>query len=213
MARGIRGHLRVGFVGSSLYRGVPQALEAFQAQHPQVRVDMLELNSAEQLQELQQARLDLGLVHSLQPPEGIRSLLLMEEPFMVCLPQAHPFAQHESIDLADLKDQRLILFSAQVSPIYHQRIYQMCQTSGFAPEIRHEVRHWLSVLSLVSLGQGVAIVPAALQRVEMPRVVFKPLQGEQPVSELLAIWRSTPHSPLVDSLLQCLQAAISRLVS
>ena len=32
----------------------------------------------------------------------------------------------------------------------HQRIYQMCMAHGFAPEIRHEVRHWLSVLSLAN---------------------------------------------------------------
>lgn len=204
VARGVRGHLRVGFVGSSLYRGVPQALEAFQALHPQVRVDMLELNSAEQLQELQQARLDLGLVHSIQPPEDIASLKLMDEAFMACLPDQHPLAQQEVINLAELKNERLILFLSQVSPVYHQRIYQMCQTHGFAPEIRHEVRHWLSVLSLVSLGQGVAIAPASLQRVGMPRVAFRPLTGEQPVSELLAVWRRTPENPLVQSLLSCL---------
>ena len=204
VARGVRGHLRVGFVGSSLYRGVPQALEAFQKLHPQVRVDMLELNSAEQLQELQQARLDLGLVHSVQPPEDIASLKLMDEAFMACLPDQHPLAQQEVINLAELKNERLILFLSQVSPVYHQRIYQMCQTHGFAPEIRHEVRHWLSVLSLVSLGQGVAIAPASLQRVGMPRVAFRPLTGEQPVSELLAVWRRTPENPLVQSLLSCL---------
>ncbi|QIL73355.1 LysR family transcriptional regulator [Diaphorobacter sp. HDW4B] len=208
VARGVRGHLRVGFVGSSLYRGVPQALEAFQKLHPQVRVDMLELNSAEQLQELQQARLDLGLVHSIQPPEDIASLKLMDEAFMACLPDQHPLAQQDVIDLAELKNERLILFLSQVSPVYHQRIYQMCQTHGFAPEIRHEVRHWLSVLSLVSLGQGVAIVPASLQRVGMPRVAFSRLVGDQATSELLAVWRRNPVNPLVQSLLGCLQAAI-----
>ena len=211
VARGVRGHLRVGFVGSSLYRGVPQALEAFQKLHPQVRVDMLELNSAEQLQELQQARLDLGLVHSVQPPEDIASLKLMDEAFMACLPDQHPLAQQEVINLAELKNERLILFLSQVSPVYHQRIYQMCQTHGFAPEIRHEVRHWLSVLSLVSLGQGVAIAPASLQRVGMPRVAFRPLTGEQPVSELLAVWRRTPENPLVQSLLSCLTETAAQL--
>lgn len=208
VARGVRGHLRVGFVGSSLYRGVPQALEGFQKLHPQVRVDMLELNSAEQIQELQQARLDLGLVHSIQPPEDISSQMLMEEPFLVALPEGHRFSSRAELDLSELKDERLILFSALVSPIYHQRIYQMCQSRGFAPEIRHEVRHWLSVLSLVSLGQGVAIVPAALQRVGMPRVVFSQFIGDQAVSELLAVWRRNPVNPLVQSLLGCLQAAV-----
>ncbi|QNP50405.1 LysR family transcriptional regulator [Diaphorobacter aerolatus] len=207
VARGVRGHLRVGFVGASLYRGVPQALQAFQALHPQVRVDMLELNSAEQLQELQQARLDLGLVHSVRPPDDVSSLKLMDEPFMACLPEGHALTALDVIQLPELKNERLILFLSQVSPIYHRRIIEMCQAHGFSPEIRHEVRHWLSVLSLVSLGQGVAIAPASLQRVGMPRVIFKPLAGEQPVSELLAVWRKTPDNPLVQALLGCLREA------
>lgn len=208
---GMSGHLRLGFVGSSLYRGLSEALQAFQVEHPQVRVDMLELNSAEQLLELQQARLDLGLVHSVLAPEGIASLQLMQEDFVACLPQSHALAGAQDVDLAQLRNERLILFSSLVSPTYHQRIYQMCLSHGFAPEIRHEVRHWLSVLSLVSLSQGVAIVPAALERVGMPRLVFKPLRGEHPQSELLALWRKSPDNPLVGRLLTHLQTAVAQL--
>ncbi len=207
VARGTVGHLRLGFVGSSLYRGLPQALEAMQQTHPRVRVDMLEANSAEQIQGLQQMRLDVALVHSIQPPEGIASQLIMEEPFVVCLPDRHALCTAQAVDLADLKDDRLILFSNLVSPTYHQRIYEMCQAHGFTPEVRHEVRHWLSVIALVSLGQGVALVPAALERVGLPHLVFRPPLGEHPRSEMLAMWRAAPANPLVQALLRHLQQA------
>jgi DNA-binding transcriptional LysR family regulator len=94
---------------------------------------MLEANSAEQILDLQQMRLDMALVHSIQPPEGIASRLLMEEPFVVCLPERHPLHASAAIDLAELKNDRLILFSSLVSPTYHQRIYEMCLAHGFAP--------------------------------------------------------------------------------
>lgn len=215
VARGTVGHLRLGFVGSSLYRGLPQALLRMQQTHPQVRVDMLEANSAEQILGLQQLRLDVALVHSIQPPEGIASQLIVEEPFVVCLPDQHPLCASAStnIDLAQLKDDRLILFSNLVSPTYHRRIYEMCQAHGFAPEVRHEVRHWLSVISLVSLGQGVALVPAALERVGLPRLVFRPLRGEHPSSEMLAMWRNAPANPLVQALLAHLRSAANDMAS
>ncbi|MGE8319043.1 MAG: LysR family transcriptional regulator [Comamonas sp.] len=211
VAEGTRGHLRLGFVGSSLYRGLPQALERLQQSHPQVRVDMLEANSGEQILGLQQMRLDVALVHSIQPPEGMESRLIVEEPFVVCLPEQHALRDRASIDLADLRHDRLILFSSLVSPAYHQRIYDMCLAHGFAPEVRHEVRHWLSVISLVSLGQGVALVPAALERVGMPHLVFRPLQGAHPSSEMLAMWRRSPANPLVQVLLECLRQAAAEL--
>lgn len=211
VAQGTRGHLRLGFVGSSLYRGLPQALEQFQLLHPQVRVDMLEANSAEQILDLQQMRLDMALVHSIQPPEGIASQLIMEEAFVVCMPEHHALQASAAVDVAELKNERLILFSPMVSPAYHQRIYEMCLAHGFAPEVRHEVRHWLSVISLVSLGQGVALVPAALERVGMPRLVFRPLLGAYPSSEMLAMWRRDPANPLVQTLLACLKQAVAEL--
>lgn len=211
VARGTTGHLRLGFVGSSLYRGLPQALELMQQTHPQVRVDMLEANSAEQLLGLQQLRLDMALVHSIQPPAGIASQLIVAEPFLACLPEGHRLAHARTVDLAALKDDRLILFSSLVSPAYHQRIYELCLAHGFAPELRHEVRHWLSVLALVSLGQGVALVPAALRRVGLPHLRFRPLKGTQPASEMLAMWRQAPANPLVQALLACLRQEAGKL--
>ena len=211
VAQGTRGHLRLGFVGSSLYRGLPQALARLQQSHPQVRVDLLEANSAEQVLGLQQLRLEVALVHSIDAPVGIASQLIVEEPFVACLSQRHRLRRAPDVDLADLKHDRLILFSSLVSPTYHQRIYEMCLAHGFAPEVRHEVRHWLSVISLVSLGQGVALVPAALERVGMPRLVFRPLLGSHPSSEMLAMWRRDPANPLVQTLLTCLKQAVARL--
>jgi DNA-binding transcriptional LysR family regulator len=213
VARGTRGHLRLGFVGSSLYRGLPQALAQLQQSHPQVRVDMLEANSAEQIQGLLQMRLDVALVHSIQPPEGIASQLIVEEPFVACLPEGHRLCACEAIDLSALQGDRLILFSNLVSPTYHQRIYEMCLAHGFAPEVRHEVRHWLSVISMVSLGQGVALVPAALERVGLPRLAFRPLRGTHPSSEMLAMWRRAPANPLVQALLAHLRAAAGAMAA
>ena len=103
------------------------------------------------------------------------------------------------------------MFSRRASPDYFARIMAMCSGFGFQPKVRHEVRHWLSVISLVSLGQGVALVPQALTRVGMPRLVFRPLLGSHPSSEMLAMWRRTPANPLVQALLACLQQAVAEL--
>lgn len=74
--------------------------------------------------------------------------------------------------------------------------------AGFTPELRHEVRHWLSVLSLISNNQGVAIVPACLQQAGMPGLVFRPLQNIEVRSEMQAMWRDEPGHPLLPQLLK-----------
>ena len=160
IADGVQGRIRLGFVGSAIYRGLPEALESFRARHPLVRIDMLELNSAEQIAGLQQERLDLGLLHATRPAPGLQSHTLVSEPFMACLPDSHALAGLRKLQVRQLAGERMVLFSRQVSPDYHQQIWQICQSEGFTPDLHHEVRHWLSVLSMVSLRQGVSL-PAA----------------------------------------------------
>ncbi|WP_027013806.1 LysR family transcriptional regulator [Comamonas composti] len=211
MGQGLRGRIRLGFVGSSVYRGLPEALKSFAVEHPLVRIDMLELNSAEQALALQQGRLDLGLLHATRAPAGLQAHTLVIEPFLACLPAEHALAGQDRLQVAQLAHERLVLFSREVSPDYHEQIWQICHSAGFAPDLRHEVRHWLSVLSLVSLGQGVSLVPACLQRVNFPGLVFIPIAGDHPLSQMQAMWLPGPAQPLLESLLTHIRASISQL--
>ncbi|WP_313569829.1 LysR family transcriptional regulator [Comamonas terrigena] len=213
VAHGMAGCLRLGFVGSSMYRGLPEALAQLQLLHPQVRVDLHELNSAEQVSALQQGKLDLALLHTMVVPDSLRARTLLREPFMACLPTLHALARQARVAVSDLSQERMVLFAESVSPEYFRSIRTLCQRAGFDPELRHEVRHWLSVLSLVSGGQGVSIVPACLQRVGMPGLAFRPLRQSAAHSELQAIWRPVPAHPLIDTLLQLLQERIAAVAA
>lgn len=203
--QGMAGCIRLGFVGSSMYRGLPEALDQMQELHPKVRVDLHELNSAEQVTALQQGKIDLGLMHTSAPPMGLQTCTLLREPFMVCLPSHHAHASKKQLSIASLSHERWVLFSGAVSPEYFRSIYNLCLRAGFTPELRHEVRHWLSVLSLVSNNQGISIVPACLQRVGMLGLVFLPIQHVEAHSEMQAMWRNTPGHPLVPHLLAYLK--------
>ncbi|MDP4609188.1 MAG: LysR family transcriptional regulator [Burkholderiaceae bacterium] len=84
----------------------------------------------------------------------------------------------------------LVSVARAVSPDYFDAITQVCAQAGWEPVARHELRHWLSVVSLVAQGQGIAVVPQALQRAGVPGVVFAPLADELPVNRTYCVWRS-----------------------
>lgn len=195
VARGLEGRLQLGFVGAMLYRGLPQLLRRFQDGHPRLRLVLRELNSRDQLIELAHGQLDVGFVHNTRLPSDFSQLLYAREPFVCCLPADHALARKRRIDLATLQDQPFVLFARSVSPDYHERILAVCAAAGFHPEVRHEVRHWLSVVSLVSQGLGVALVPASLKRAQLQGAVFVPLAGEASdaaaESHAYCIWRET----------------------
>lgn len=201
VAAGSAGLLRVGFVGAMLYRGLPQALRALKASHPAVRISLSELNSAVQITELINDRLDLGFVHTSRIPGELEHRLLMSEPFVCCLPAAHRLAQRRALAPGDLRGEPLVLFAQSASPDYHERILSICAAAGFQPELRHEVRHWLAVVSLVSQGLGVAIVPEALRYSAMHGAVFRKLKGVAVLSEAHGIWRAGRENLLVHRVL------------
>ena len=201
VAAGSAGLLRIGFVGAMLYRGLPQALRAFQAQHPAVRISLAELNSGEQVTELLHDRLDLGFMHTARMPRDLSCRLLLTEPFVACLPSGHALARKRVLAPTDLREQPFVLFARASSPDYHERILSICAQAGFLPEVRHEVRHWLAVVSLVAQGLGVALVPQAMQRSALRGAVFRPLEGVTAQSEAYGVWRPGPQNVLVEGLL------------
>lgn len=206
VAAGLAGRLHIGFVGAMLYRGLPQALCAFQAQHPVVRVRLAELNSHDQILELLHGRLDLGFIHTSRIPDELRYRLLLREPFVCCLPSGHALARRRTLSVSDLRAEPFVLFSREASPDYHQHILSICAAAGFQPEVRHEVRHWLAVVSLVSQGLGVALVPEAMRRAALRGAVFRPLEGHIEPSEAYGVWRAGPSNVLAQRLLDAMRA-------
>lgn len=190
VAEGSAGRLRIGFVGAMLYRGLPQALQRFQAAHPAVRVTLTELNSGEQMAELLHDRLDVGFAHTRRVPSELQCRLLVSEPFVACLPAGHRLARKRKVAVADLRDESFVLFSRSASPDYHARILSICGDAGFWPEVRQEVRHWLAVVSLVSQGMGVALVPAALRQSAMAGAAFVPLDAATTPYDTHCLWKT-----------------------
>lgn len=207
VSQGSAGRLRIGFVGAMLYRGLPQALACFQARHPAVRVTLAELNSREQIVRLLHDRMDIGFVHTSRMPAELRHELLLSEPFVVCLPAAHRLVRRRSVPLAGLRDEAFVLFSRDVSPDYHERILALCADGGFQPEVRHEVRHWLSVVSLVSQGLGVALVPSAMRHAALRGAVFRPLEGPVAGSDAYCVWREGPSNAVIEAFREAVRPA------
>ena len=99
---GLRGRLRIGFVGSMLYRGLPALLAAMRAELPEVEHVLAELNSHDQIEAVHRGELDLGFIHANPLPEGVQAQDLVAEPFVVCLPSGHALARRGSLALVEL---------------------------------------------------------------------------------------------------------------
>jgi DNA-binding transcriptional LysR family regulator len=184
---GLQGQLKIGFVGSMLYRGLPQVLRDCKQQYPDVDHALQELNSAEQIELVVRG----GLV---------------EEPFAACLHRNHPLASQPEIALAELAQDDFIFFSRAFSPVYYETLLAMCLDAGFLPKVRYESRHWLSVASLVSQEMGVSLVPACLARSGIADIRFLPFTHVQR-SVTSLIWSNSPSSRIKENHISLIRQA------
>lgn len=205
--QGLVGHLHIGFVGAMLYRGLPQMLRQFQTEHPALQVSLQELNSQDQLIALTQEQLDLGFVHTTRVPPQLSRILVVRQPFVCCLPKAHLLARKRRLALSELQGEPFAMVSRAVSPDYHERIVSLCTGAGFHPDIRYETRHWLSVVSLVSQGLGVALVPEALRESRLPGTVFIPLDTETSPYDTYCLWKTARNNAALGAFLSTVRTS------
>ena len=189
VAEGKGGQLKVGFGSSMIYRGLPQIVGAFKAAAPSTELRLLELNSAEQAVAIRNDEIDFGFIHGRGTPEGLSGFRYHAEPFVACLPQTHRYANARAIDLARLHTEEFVLFARVASPDYYESIISACLRTGFTPNVRHEVRHWMSVVSFVASGMGVALVPRTLQSSNVSGAAFVRIARAGASSETWCVWK------------------------
>ncbi len=172
---GEAGTLAIGFNALLAYRMMPQLVSAFSERYPKVKVTLHEMVSSEQVAALVDHQIDVGL---LRPPlpTGFRSLSLGSEEMVVFLPARHPLAAQETIALASLAGEPMLMFSRVESSYLHNLTMAMCTEAGFAPVVRQETRHIHAIVALVGTGMGVALLPASAGFIHMDGIAMRRLK-------------------------------------
>ena len=174
---GEAGTLAIGFNALLAYRLMPQLVSDFAERYPQVKVTLHEMVSSEQVAALLEHQIDVGLLRPPLPP-GFRSLSLGSEEMVVFLPAKHPLALQETLALASLAGEPMLMFSHGESSYLHNLTMEMCTAAGFAPVVRQETRHIHAIAALVGTGMGVALLPASAGFIHMDGIAIRRLQKD-----------------------------------
>ena len=139
---------------------------------------MHELASTAQLRRLRRGALDIALtvVHD-SDFNGLTSALLTRFGPVIAVPDRWPLAKQRVAQVADLKGLPLLLFPQQFEAAYFAELSSACRRSGFTPTIAQRVSQPYTMLSLVAMELGIAIVPASARHPAVAGVAFVPLAG------------------------------------
>ena len=203
VAEGLQGRLDIGFTGSMVYRDMPRIVRAFGDRAPGIEVNLREMSSSEQIEALLHRQLHAGFVNTSTVPPRLACLPLAADHFVCCLPEGHALARAAAVPLPALAQETFVMFARDVAPANHDNVIALFHRAGIHPHTRHAARQWLTVVSLVALGMGVALVPASLAQAGVQGVRFVPIAGlRHPTVGVLA-WHEETGVPALRAFLAC----------
>jgi DNA-binding transcriptional LysR family regulator len=209
VARGESGRLRVGFISTADYSVLPALLKAFAGRFPDVDVELLELTGDEQIRLLGEGSLDIGILIPDATDPRLDWMPLYRESLVAVLPRSSRLAkQPRALAVKSLRSESFILFPRTLAPSLYDKIIAYLENAGFSPKVGQEARQMQTIIGLVAGGLGVSIVPACMQTLRRPDVVYKKLAPRTPQVTTLLAWRAAQSSKVVDSFL-----AVSRQFS
>jgi DNA-binding transcriptional LysR family regulator len=208
--RGEVGRIEIAYTTSSACSGVVgRAISMFRAQYPLVELHLRRLESPQQLVCLAEGDIDAGFM---RPPNrypiGLTGTQLGQQPILIALQTGHPLAQLQMIPCRQLAEEKFVMPSVESEFAYSGYVGAIADQGGFTPQIIHRAPDYLTIVTLVSAGLGLAAVPESFSRIQLPGVCFRPTDLKSK-AELVLAFRRSEQAPAIRSFVRSVKASIA----
>ncbi len=196
-AAGETGIVRIGFGGASGYVALSALTREMAEQYPGIHLDLRpQTYSGEVVTLLDDGAIDMGIV-ALPVEPDLSTVTVRTEGLVVALPDAHRLATQERVSVADLLDEPFVVYPSAHGSKVRDATFALCSAAGFVPQIAREAPDPYSLLALVGVGIGVAVVVEATTHITVDGVTYRPIDGAVPELRIALAWRTDRMSPAV----------------
>ncbi len=209
---GTGGTLHIGFVGSASYGMLQKLLPLFRAEYPGVELVLREATSVAIMRQLEDRRLDIGLVRVPLLQSSKATLVSLErDHYIAALPRVNTLAVNgrstgasadaSPLRLSDMAAEPFVMYAPTHAAGLHSTVMLACQLAGFIPRVAQQAVQVQTVLALVESGLGVALVPSVMEKFARDNIVYRTLVD---VSEQAGIGLSLAYMADTESASACL---------
>lgn len=200
-ARGEVGRLTIGFTLSAREIVLPEILRLFRSNFPDVELVMRGICTEEQVKALHKHEIDIAFLHPPIKKKGLNIYPLLEENFLLVLPQGHPLETYEQVPVEALNSECFIMHPPEKGMVLYEEFFTICEQLGFKPRVM-ESTSYESRMALVASGIGVTFIPASMESFVGSGVVCRKLKGVTPKLQLAAAWRQEELCPVLVEFIQ-----------
>jgi len=193
--------ITVAYVASTLYGGLPTLVRTFRQRYPDTDIHLVDLNSVQQINELKAGRIDLGFGRIRSRDTSVARTVLREERLVLAIPPGSPLADRTSpIRLAELEQQRLLVFPKEPRPSFADHVLGLLHDQGIQLAEVHEVRELQAALGLVAAEMGVCVIPTTARL--RSDLVYRLISDEQATSPIILSHRLNDDSWYIPAIKQ-----------
>jgi DNA-binding transcriptional LysR family regulator len=205
-AQGKIGKLSIGFIGSATLSFLPDLIRRYKLEYPNVKLSLHDLYPVELDKACDRGEIDIAITRTLsvERSKNRQSRVLLRDPLVAVFPRSRK-VKSKKIRLADLANERFILFHRQGAPAVFDTIVGACRSQGFSPRVENEPNSMQTALSLVEAEEGIAIVPASTSNLRSNGVRFVRLVPDLYL-DLIVAWQLGEPSVVVRGFLDFLSA-------
>lgn len=199
----LSGQLRIGIIPTLAPYLLPYFLPSFLEKYPQVQVRITEMNTAQIAEQLAHDKLDLGLLATPLPYDGLRVEPLFYEKFFVFTASGEKSFRKKFVAPEELDTNRLWLL--QEGHCLRTQMLSLCQLkkNSSLQNLEYEAGSIESLLQIVEINKGLTIVPelATLTFSEAKLQQLKSFKPPVPVREIsLVTYRHFIKTRLLEAL-------------
>lgn len=155
----VSGTARLGVIGTTARWLVPPLVEQLRAQHPKVRLVVVDATTTSLIPQLAAGQLDLAVVNlPVDEPEVAVERLFAEDAVLV-VPGGHPLADQDQLTLADLAPHELLLSAPGTG--FRDELDAAASQTGVKLRPQAEIDGMRLLASLAFQGFGAAVLPAS----------------------------------------------------
>jgi DNA-binding transcriptional LysR family regulator len=183
------GRLRLAAFESAGAAVVPGAVETFHERHPQVELNVVQMEPAEAGARLESRQLDIAIVYDLEPPTGalggeLELTYLFDDRYVAVIPQHHPLARAGALELGALAEE--VWINTTERDLCHHVILGACRAAGFEPRVAFQIDEIATSQALIANGVGVTLLPELALGSRHRDVVIASLGSAAPVRRVYA---------------------------
>lgn len=200
---GRAGVVRCGFTAATAYRFMPALIRKMADRIPGSSLELREMVSFRQIAALDAGELEIALLRPSIDSQRYHGRLVAREKLVLALPAGHPLCARDTVRWTDLDGIDFIMYDSVEAKYFDDLVSRVFTVERVWPNVVQRLTQFHSILSLVRVKVGAAIVPESARILEISDVEYRSFaDGSSPDAELMILWRKDNQNPLVPAVVE-----------